>query len=84
MYEEIYEILQEIVKKYGNDGDLQDLRQDIILEILQMPVEKVEKMYDDGSIRYFLARLVKNNVCSTSSRYFYTYKKNKGERLPNE
>lgn len=55
--------------------DLQDLAQDIYLYLLNMPAEKIGKIYLDGKLKYFIFIMVKQNVQSNNSRYYYAYKK---------
>jgi hypothetical protein len=51
-------------------------------------MEKGEDMlngiYERGQINYYLTRIVLNNINSKTSRFYYTYKKNKAVTTPIE
>lgn len=57
--------------------DLQDLKQMIYLELLEKDSETIEKMYDKGCLKYFVTRMIINNIQSKTSKYYYMFKKNK-------
>lgn len=62
--------------------DERDLAQDLYLDLMNKDEELIQKMDGDGSIKYFISRMVTNNIRSKNSRYYYRYKKNKLNRLP--
>lgn len=52
-----------------------DLVQDIFLELLEMPEDKVVGLYNRDQINYLLVRIIKNNIQSKTSRFYYRYRK---------
>ena len=82
VYIECYQILEEIINRYApNDGDKYDLLQDLILEVMEKNQKFIKKLYDKNELRYFLAKMVKNNICSKTSRYFYIYKRENHDNI---
>ena len=88
----LVETLVSEIGKSETRWNLDDLVQDIYLDLLSKK-EKIEQI-DESQIRYYLARIVINNIHSRTSRYYTTYKKNEFEyeeeiegyndRLPSE
>lgn len=73
-FQEIYNLIKEIVYSIGKknnerEENLQDLIQDISLQIYLQPPDVT-----DGDLRYYLTKIVLNNIHSTTSRYYYKYK----------
>lgn len=69
-------ILDDIVKHITNDSrdeDLNDLKQDILLSLLQD--SKLPGIYERHQLRYYLSRIVLNNVASSTSPYYRIYKR---------
>lgn len=54
-------------------GSLPDLAQDVYLSLLQDP--NLQEVYNDGEnhLRYYITRILLNNICSSTSRYYRTY-----------
>ena len=72
----VEEIIQGVsYSKFENDENLKDLTQDIYLQLLQMRTEKLNDLYTNNQLRYWIARIVVNSIHSKTSPYFYTYKK---------
>lgn len=85
IYLNCYQILEEVINRYAsNDRDKDDLLQDLILEVMSKEQKFIKKLYDKNELRYYLAKMVKNNICSKTSRYFYIYKRDKYEELDND
>lgn len=61
--------------KSENPENLKDLSQDIYLQLLQMRTDKLNDLYTKNQLRYWIARILTNNIHSKTSPYFYTYKK---------
>lgn len=57
--------------------NLQDLKQDIYYELLMKPSEVIESLYERGQLRFYITRMIISAIQSKTSRYYYTYKKNK-------
>lgn len=72
----IEEIIQGVsYSKFENTENLKDLTQDIYLQLLQMRTDKLNDLYINKQLRYWIARIVVNSIHSKTSPYFYTYKK---------
>lgn len=74
-------IVEEIIdgitySKFENHENLKDLAQDIYLQLLQMDNTKINELYDKGQLRFWIARILTNNIHSKTSPYYYQYKKN--------
>lgn len=52
-----------------------DLAQMIYLSLLEKDEEKIRAMYEKGELRWFIARMVVNNLRSTTSPFWYRYRK---------
>lgn len=79
------DILKDIIRNIGfteNKTNLQDLEQDIYLELLERDDDLLPNLYKANQLKYYLSRIVINNIRSKNSRYFYRYKK--GENLKEE
>ena len=50
-----------------------DLTSDILLELLDQT--KVVDLYKKGQLRYFIMRIVRNNIQSNTSRFYYRYRR---------
>ena len=78
IYETAYEYIEEIVKNIAPvDPDKDDLIQDVALVVLEKPPEFISELYDKKQLKYYIARVIMNNLFSTSSPYYCKYKKNK-------
>ena len=69
-------LLENIIKKVTNnspDEDLYDLRQDIYVSLLQD--KKLQIAYRNNQLGFYLARIVMNNIASSTSPYYRIYKK---------
>ena len=67
-------------------SEYSDLVQDVLVELLDQ--EKIVGLYQRGQLRYYVMRIVRNNLQSCTSRFFYRYRRfsllNQGpERLGN-
>lgn len=77
-------IIQIVGTKNGDEqDDLADLEQDILLDLLLNKKEFIEKI-DEQQLKYYLTRIVTNNICSTTSKYHYKYRKWKNNLIPIE
>ena len=61
--------------KFENTENLKDLTQDIYLQLLQMDNAKINELYFKNQLRFWVTRIITNNIHSKTSPYFYTYKK---------
>ena len=69
------------VAKDTTDEDLTDLCQDIYLALMEKDEETIEDLYAKKQLNYYVTRMVINNIDSSTSRYFYNYKKNKLKQI---
>ena len=68
--------LDNIVKQITNnskDEDLFDLKQDLLFSLLLD--SKLSGIYERGEINFYLARMVMNNIASSTSPYYRIYKR---------
>lgn len=78
IYKTAYKYIQEIVNNIcPNDPDKDDLIQDITLLIIEKPPELISNLYNKKQLKFYIAKIIKNNIFSRTSRYYYLYKKNK-------
>ena len=54
-------------------SEYSDLVQDILIELLNQ--NKIVDLYKKGQLRYFIMRIVRNNINSNTSRFFYRYRR---------
>lgn len=60
----------------GNDDDtLKDLAQMIYEDLLLKDEYKIQKLYQDDQLNYFITKMVLNSINSKTSRYYYLFKK---------
>lgn len=71
-------IVEGIIDNINNkDPDLEDLKQDIYVELLLKDDQLIEQLYEDNKLRYFITKMVTNNIKSKTSPYYYQYKKSR-------
>ena len=54
----------------------QDLAQDLYISLLEKEESKIVEMYNNNELRWFITRMVVNNIKSVNSRFYYNYLKN--------
>ena len=54
-------------------SEFDDLAQDVLIELLDQ--EKIVDLYKKGQLRYYVMRIVRNNIQSNTSRFFYRYRR---------
>ena len=54
-------------------SEYDDLTQDILIELLDQ--EKIVSLYQKGQLKYFIMRIIRNNIQSNTSRFFYRYRR---------
>ena len=54
-------------------GSLEDLVQDLYLSLLDDKEQKIVAIYEEGHANFYIARMVLNNIMSSSSRYYRNY-----------
>ena len=72
-------IVEEVVYNIGDRGDedLKDLIQDIYINLLEKEDNLIETLYNTNQLKYFIIRMVVNNIHSKNSPYYTKYKKDK-------
>lgn len=69
-------IVSNIAKSSDCDDTLKDLSQEIYLDLLSKDEEKIINLYETNQIRFFVVRMVTNNLFSKNSPFYQTFKKN--------
>ena len=54
-------------------SEYSDLVQDVLVELLDQ--EKIVGLYQRGQLRYYVMRIVRNNIQSNTSRFYYRYRR---------
>ena len=54
-------------------SEYDDLVQDILIELLNQT--KIVDLYEKDQLRYYVMRIVRNNLQSCTSRFFYRYRR---------
>lgn len=70
-------LLKSLDTKSENPNDIQELIQDIYLILLETDDDKIEKLYNKNNEDFYILRLLKNNLYSKTSQYYYKYKHKK-------
>ena len=72
-------IVEEIVYNIGDRGDedLKDLVQDIYINLLEKEDNLIETLYNTNQLKFYIIRMVVNNIHSKNSPYYTKYKKDK-------
>ena len=70
-------LVEQIVNNIAKSSDdlLNDLVQEIYLDLLQKDEDKIINLYETNQMRYFITRMVINNIHSTNSPYWCKYKR---------
>ena len=72
-------VVEEIVYNIGSKGDedLKDLVQDIYINLLEKEDNLIETLYNTNQLKFYIIRMVVNNIHSKNSPYYTKYKKDK-------
>ena len=54
-------------------AEYSDLVQDILLELLDQ--NKIVDLYKKGQLKFYIMRVVRNNIQSATSRFYYRYRR---------
>lgn len=69
-------VVESIVDNVNNsDQDRFDLVQDIYLDLLTKDDAFIQELYQSKKLKYFIVKMVTNNIKSKTSPYYYQYKK---------
>ena len=72
----VEQICSNIAKSADCDDTLKDLSQEIYLDLLSKDEEKIVNLYETNQIRFFVVRMVSNNLFSKNSPYYQVFRKN--------
>ena len=64
--------LKNIARNFIPAKYLDDLTQEVFLQLLEMPKEKVNRLIASGDIYRYFNRMCKLNYYSKNSKYYYT------------
>ena len=67
--------------KFESKENLKDLAQDIYLQLLQMDNAKINELYFKKQLRFWVTRIITNNIHSKTSPYYYQYKKSQRQSV---
>ena len=72
-------LVEEIVYNIGDKGDedLKDLIQDIYINLLEKEDDLIETLYSTNQLKFYIVKMVVNNIHSKNSPYYTKYKKDK-------
>ena len=72
-------LVEEVVYNIGDRGDedLKDLIQDIYINLLEKEDNLIETLYNTNQLKFYIIRMVVNNIHSKNSPYYTKYKKDK-------
>ena len=66
-YDKVHDIALKITK--GNDIDAQDLTQEVYVIMLEYDQEKLQTIYDNGHLNYWVARVMLNQYLRSTSPF---------------
>ncbi len=65
----------------GSDDDLKDLCQDLYIDLLSKDDELIIKLYESKQLKFFVTKMVLNNLHSKNSPFFTQYRKNNNNKV---
>lgn len=66
-------VVEKLIAK-KTDEHIYDLAQDIYLDLLEKPEEKLIELYNNNELIYFISAMIRNQVFSSTSNYYRQYK----------
>lgn len=71
------QVIERIIRKEVSylRPEHKDLAQDLYVDLLTKPNSRLELLNRTGLLKPFLVRMVRNNLHSSTSRFYYTYRK---------
>lgn len=69
------------IAKTNSDDTLKDLSQNIYVDLLSKDEEKIVNLYETNQLRFFIVRMITNNLFSKNSPYYQTFRKNANLRV---
>lgn len=77
---DIEKIVHKLSKDSKNPFDcLEDLIQDIYIILLEKEDKFIEELYERGELGFWILRIVRNQLLSKNSKYYYTYIKEESQ-----
>lgn len=76
------ERLMEQHRHWHDNPYIKDLSQDIYIDLLLKDAGLIERLYNEGTLVYFILRMITNNLYSVNSPFYYDYQRFR--RLSNE
>lgn len=64
------------IAKTNSDDTLKDLSQNIYIDLLLKDEEKIVNLYETNQLRFFIVRMITNNLFSKNSPYYQVFRKN--------
>lgn len=71
-------LVQTLVSRYADDllpQDLEDITQDIFVYICEFSEEKIERLFDDNILNFYVVKIIKNQMKSKTSAVYKNYRK---------
>lgn len=68
-------MIEHLVHCVVPNQSLSDLVQDLYYELLQKDDATIIRLYNHNELNYFIVGIIRNNLFSTSSPYYYKYKR---------
>lgn len=70
-------VVEGLIKKEvpTHKPEYSDLAQDIYIDLLEKPEEKLVRLESASLLRPYLSKMVRNNIHSNSSRFYYQYRR---------
>ena len=70
----LHEIVNNITKAPLTEDEL-DFIQDLYINLLEKDDKVIEELYENKQLKFYITRIILNNLRSVTSPYFYKYKK---------
>ena len=62
--------------------DEQELAQDLYLDLMNKEDSLIQKLHEEKSLKYYIARMAVNNINSVNSPYYYKYRRYTLRKVP--
>ena len=72
---QVEKIVRAIAHTDNLGADLADLCQEVYCIILGYPADKIVDLWETGCMPFFLVRIITNQLRSSTSRFYYVYKR---------
>lgn len=66
----------------GNDEDIKDCIQDLYIDLLSKPNDLLNSLYEKEQFKFYLTRMIINNIFSSTSTFYCKYKKRIKNKVP--